>query len=35
LFYSAQARALFVEDPKEAIKAAERLWPDVWGTLVP
>jgi hypothetical protein len=35
LFYSAQARTLFVENPEQVIKAAERLWPDVSATLVP
>ena len=35
LFYSAAARAAFVEDPDRAIELAERRWPEVMATLVP
>jgi hypothetical protein len=34
LFYSAEARAAFAEDPASAIEAAERNWPELQRTLV-
>jgi hypothetical protein len=35
LFYSTDARAVFVDDPKLTIEAAERNWPEVLQTLAP
>jgi hypothetical protein len=35
LFYSLQARAVFLDDPAEAIDAAEQQWPQVLQTLPP
>jgi hypothetical protein len=35
LFYSVQARAVFLDDPQETIRAAERQWPEVLRTLAP
>jgi hypothetical protein len=35
LFYSARARTIFAENPREWIAAAERHWPQVLRTLAP
>jgi hypothetical protein len=33
LFYSSETRAQFVDDPEQAIDAAERHWPEISRTL--